>query len=271
MEYQTVAFTFVKQGIYYFARKVPNDLHDQYTSRKISFSLRTRKAAVARARATKAAQQLDEHWHFLRMQNMDLPGKHMLRMGTQTTTTVPNGVSQPQAADDPAITLSEAVVLYLRLKGGNRPATFHRAAERSCGYVIDACGDKDITAYTRADANAFRDSLIARELSGSSITRVFGTVRSVISFAAAEIGITLTNPFAGVYYDRRAGVEDREPLSLDDIRRVQDKCRIADDEARWLVALVSDTGMRLAEAAGLHLDDIELDVDRHARLTPILG
>ena len=32
----------------------------------------------------------------------------------------------------------------------------------------------------------------------------------------------------------------------------------ADDDLRWLVALISDTGMRLAEAAGLHVDDIVL-------------
>ncbi|WP_116084769.1 DUF6538 domain-containing protein [Tropicimonas sp. IMCC34011] len=257
MEYQTVPFTFVKQGIFYFARKVPNDLRDQYTSSRISFSLRTRRTAVAKARATKASQQLDEHWHFLRMQNMDLPGKHMLRMGGYRPAG-PASAAEQSPQDEPGITLSEAVAVYLRLKGANRPATFHRAAERSCGYVIDKCGDKDITAYTRSDANSFRDDLIARKLSGSSITRVFGTVRSVINFAAAEIGITLTNPFAGVYYDRKAGVEEREPLTLDDIRAIQEKCRVKDDEARWLVALVSDTGMRLAEAAGLQVDDIKL-------------
>ena len=32
----------------------------------------------------------------------------------------------------------------------------------------------------------------------------------------------------------------------------------ADDDLRWLVALISDTGMRLAEAAGIHVDDIVL-------------
>ena len=189
---------------------------------------------------------------------MDLAGKHMLRMGGYRPA-VPTTVSEQKLQDEPGITLSEAVAVYLRLKGANRPATFHRAAERSCGYVIDICGDKDITAYTRADANAFRDALIDRKLSGSSITRVFGTVRSVINFAAAEIGITLTNPFAGVYYDRKAGVEEREPLIMADIRKLQEKCRTKDDEARWLVALVSDTGMRLAEAVGLHRDDIVLD------------
>lgn len=258
MEYQTVPFTFVKQGIFYFARKVPNDLRDNYTSSKISFSLRTRKAAVAKARATKASQQLDEHWHFLRMQAMDLPGKHMLRMGGGSLGG-PAAVEETTQQDGPCITMSEAVAVYLRLKGANRPTTFHRAAERACGYVIDTCGDKDITAYTRADANAFRDAMIERKLSGSSITRVFGTVRSIINFAASETGITLTNPFAGVYYDRKAGVEDRLPLSVEDILRLQNKCRVMDDEGRWLVALVSDTGLRLAEAAGLHRDDIVLD------------
>ena len=30
---------------------------------------------------------------------------------------------------------------------------------------------------------------------------------------------------------------------------------------RWLIALISDTGMRLAEAAGLHIEDLRLDED----------
>ena len=32
----------------------------------------------------------------------------------------------------------------------------------------------------------------------------------------------------------------------------------ADDDLRWLIAMISDTGMRLAEVAGLHVDDIVL-------------
>ena len=35
----------------------------------------------------------------------------------------------------------------------------------------------------------------------------------------------------------------------------------ADDEARWLVALISDVDMCLSEAAGLHIDDIKLDAE----------
>jgi site-specific recombinase XerD len=154
------------------------------------------------------------------------------------------------------VLLSEAVEIYLGQKGKGRPATFHRAAERACGYVIDACGDKHLDAYTKADANAFRDALIARGLAGSSLTRVFGTVRAVTNFAASEQGLTLNNPFAGVYYDRTAGVSDRNAVPSEALRVVQAKCREIDDDLRWLVALVSDTGLRLAEAAGLTKDDI---------------
>ena len=34
-----------------------------------------------------------------------------------------------------------------------------------------------------------------------------------------------------------------------------------DDENRWLLAIISDTGMRLSEAAGLAKSDIVLDAD----------
>ena len=52
-------------------------------------------------------------------------------------------------------------------------------------------------------------------------------------------------------------------------KQIQKDCRQADDEARWLVALISDTGMRLSEAAGLHIDDIKLDEEvPHIDLKP---
>lgn len=256
-ENKAAAFSFVKDGVFYFSRRVPKDLQHHYTSTKISYSLRTRSAQVAASRAIRAAQKLDEYWYHLRIKDTDLPGKHMLRMA-QGSHVVPTGAAPVIAATE-SVKLSEAVGIYLRLKGQGRPVTFHRAAERSCGYVIDVCGDKDITAYTKADANAFRDDLIKRELAGSSITRVFGTVRSVINFAAAETGVDITNSFGRVYYDRKAGVEDRATFPLETIRNLQAECCKLDDEARWMVALVSDTGMRLAEAAGLLKEDLKLD------------
>lgn len=256
LETKTAPFTFVKQGIFYFSRRVPSDLSHHYNASRIMYSLRTRSAVVAISRAQRAAQQLDEHWYHLRIREVDLPGKDLLRMSGKAAA---NGVGTSGDTSGSSVKLSEVVSIYIRLKGKDRPVTFHRAAERACGYVIDACGDKDLTAYTRADANSFRDALLAKGLAGSSITRVFGTVRSVFNFAAAEIGISVSNPFAGVYYDRQAGVEDRQPLPVETIKSLQTLCRDEDDDLLWLVALVSDIGMRLAEAAGLLVEDIRLE------------
>jgi hypothetical protein len=82
---------------------------------------------------------------------------------------------------------------------------------------------------------------MAKGLTGSSIARVFGTVRSVCNLAFSEMGFDITNPFAGVYFDRQAGVIERQPIPTDDIRRVQKACHKTDDDLRWLVALISDT------------------------------
>lgn len=132
-ENKSVPHSFTRDGVYYFIRRVPSDLRHYYTSSKISYSLRTRSAPVAMSRAVRAAQKLDEYWYHLRIQDVDLPGKHMLRR-------LQNGlgpavVTQGQEQGVETITLSEAVGIYLRLKGAARPVTFHRAAERSCGYA----------------------------------------------------------------------------------------------------------------------------------------
>ena len=43
----------------------------------------------------------------------------------------------------------------------------------------------------------------------------------------------------------------------EDIKKVQSLCKDIDDEMRWLIALISDTGMRLGEAAGLLKEDYQ--------------
>lgn len=161
----------------------------------------------------------------------------MLRLGGAGLGSSP--VAQ-NLASPASVLLPEAVEIYLTQKGKGRPITFRRGAQRACGYVIDTCGDKYLYIYTKADANNFRDALIARGLAGSSLTRVFGTVRAVTNFAASEQGLSLNNPFSGVYYDRSAGVSGRSAIPSEALVTVQAKCRELDDELRWLVALVSD-------------------------------
>ena len=58
-----------------------------------------------------------------------------------------------------------------------------------------------------------------------------------------------------------ADIKKRVSIPVETIRQIQQSCIEHDDDMRWLIALISDTGMRLAEAAGLHVNDIRLDED----------
>ncbi|WP_348774503.1 DUF6538 domain-containing protein [Ruegeria atlantica] len=125
-------YTFVKEGVFYFSRRIPKELCRYYSSSRIAFSLRTHSANVAATRARRAADQLDEYWFHLRSQDTELPGKHMLRLGAANSAVTPVVLNETSAA---SVLLSEAVEIYLTQKGQGRPVTFHRGAKRACGYA----------------------------------------------------------------------------------------------------------------------------------------
>ena len=77
--------------------------------------------------------------------------------------------------------------------------------------------------------------------------------------AIAEEGLDYSNAFAKTYSSNDDNASSRQPISKEDIRKVQSLRRDIDDEMRWLIALISDTGMRLGEAAGLLKEDIKLN------------
>jgi integrase len=240
------SYTFQKDGVWYFSRRVPADLRRYYRTGRIAYSLRTKSIRDARVRAMSDASKLDRHWHILRISSEDLPGKHLLA----------DAVQEPAAeASVDTHSLKAAVAVYLRLKGNHRPTTFEVAVRRSCGYLIDCCGMKNLQDYLRSDATQFRDYLFAKGLNGSSVARIFGTVRAVINLAISEFGLSIINPFSNVYFDQSQGVKKRIPVKPEDIEKVQEECYKADDEKRWLIALVADTGIRLGEGAGLLRSD----------------
>lgn len=59
----------------------------------------------------------------------------------------------------------------------------------------------------------------------------------------------------------RGDASTLQPIPIDKLRVIQQRCQTTDDKPRWLVALISDTGMRLSEAAGLAREDIVMDAD----------
>ncbi|MBN7757348.1 tyrosine-type recombinase/integrase [Nitratireductor aquimarinus] len=251
-------FLYTKRGVYYFSRRVPEDLKDHYKSPRIAISLRTKSRKVARARAITLAAKLDEDWLTLRWKSASDPLRRFLnhRMPSET-----------KIASE-GITLSDAKELYLQAKKNGRSSTFTQAAERSVGYLVGCHGDKPIDAYTRSEVNQFRDALLDRGLTRASVRRTFNTIRAIVNFAARESGLPEVKAFSGVFIGDEDTVQTKKRASLppEVVETVQQSCREIDDEPRWLVALISDTGMRLSEAVGLVKEDVVLD-DEYPHVT----
>jgi integrase len=254
---KSIPYTFVRGGYFYFSRRVPADLRQHYSYHRIVQGLRTASPQKAKVQANIAAAKLDTYWSQIRLTKSEVIGMSL----------VPDISSYNAVVDLPSPhsdcpSLLDALEVYIDQKGKGRPKTFRVAAERSCNYLIGLCGNKPLSGYTRHDALQFRDWLVARGLTGSSVTRNFSHLKAVINFALSEYALNVRNPFVGVYHDRSAGVLVRKPIPMEAIRNVQSECHAIDDDMRWLIALISDTGMRLAEGAGLLKQDlVGLDTD----------
>ena len=167
----------------------------------------------------------------------------------------------PVISETNSISIDDALACYQRLKGSDKNELFFKASERSIRYLKECLGDRPIEHLQAGDAGVFRDYLFDKGLSSSSVKRVFSTVKAIVNLSIRENGLGITNPFACTFIPDDHNKVRREPIPAENITAIQHLCKEMDDEPRWLIALISDTGMRLAEAAGLLSEDIRLDTD----------
>ena len=253
--HKNVPYIRCRDGIYYFVRRVPDDVKSYYSSDRISMSLRTKSNGVA-IRATKSiCQRLDDYWLGLRLQKMDIPAIHL--------------VSSNEDSDDSSPNITDALDLYLRLKGQGKDKTFIRTANRNIEYIVKVLGNKSIRSYSSIDASKFRDWLMEQRMSLSTVKRVFSSVKAIINLTIQEHGLDINNPFSKTYMPEIEVKQYRESIPTETIKHIQSLCRDYDDDLRWLVTLLSDSGMRLGEVVGLHKSDINLNYKiPHINLVP---
>ena len=246
----SIPYVYRKRGVYYFSRRVPKDLLEHYRRPNVALSLKTKSSRIARAKSATLAAQLDEQWMNLRWRNDENP---LIRFLTDQTSETRSSSSAPL--------LSEGKIIYLSAKASSRPRTFVQSVERAVNNLISVAGNKPIDTYTRKDANLLRDTLFKRGLSGASVKRLLSTIRATLNFVTRELDLDEVSSFSSIFLgdDEKEIEKKRNPIPIDSIRSVQNECLRIDDEGRWLIALISDTGMRLSEAVGLHKQDITLN------------
>jgi integrase len=239
-------YTYLKDNNFYFSRSVPVDLRCFYTKPRIVQSLKTNSLLRAKTASKVFASKLDDYWLGLRLKSIEVPAAHLL------------------VADGNALLflqLKNPWKVYFAVKGVGRPKLFFTTAQRYIGYLIECLGNRSIDQYTSKDATVLREWLINKGLSNSSLQRVFSGIKAVINFVTLEQGLECQNAFAKVYLPSNTDAKKRHAINPSNMAKIKAECLSLDDDIRWLVAIIFDSGMRLSEAAGLMIDDLKLAED----------
>ena len=242
-------YFYKRNETFYFSRAIPSDLLHRFNKRKIEISLRTKSEVKAARSAAALSDRLERYWDSLRME--------MIYSKELGLTVLPE--ARTVAAD--SFSLTNALALYHRLKGTGKTSLFFESSERSIRYLIECLGHDSLTSLEVSDAGRFRDYLFEHGMSSSSVKRFFSSVRAVINLAIREHGLSVTNFFSGTFIPDDEVKKKRSPIPADALLGIQRECVALDDEPRWLIALISDTGMRLSEACGLQARDIHLNTN----------
>ena len=244
-----------KDGRLFFVRRVPSPIRKHYRLPVISISLRTRHPEVARKRASKFNYELEREWEHLLFSSSSSVLNRFRKEQPMTT-----GLSGSQFLSFDAPSITEAMDFYFSGQGADRSDEFFRAVKRAVSYLCEAVGDLPITHYSRKEANQFRDFLLeVRKVTPSSARRIISSIRAIVTFTAREQDLPPNTAFSSVHFaEPKKGRKEREPIPSDVLRRLQSECLDIGDQPRLLIALLSDSGMRLSEALGLSVDDIKL-------------
>lgn len=116
--------------------------------------------------------------------------------------------------------------------------------------------DMKLESLTRADANRYRDLLLAR-MSPNSVQRNIGVVKAALNFIIVEHDLDMRNVFQGMKI-KGAGASktDRLPITETQLAALWPAFE-SNQAALTLVTVLADTGARLSEITGLLGKDVD--------------
>lgn len=158
--------------------------------------------------------------------------------------------------------LNDALEEYLRLHPKRADKRFEEHTRLIFKTLTDAIGDKPVEDLSRGDAHKYVAAEIARGVKTGTVSRYMNTIRAIIGTWLREKEIAKTNPFTRIPIPKNgADTKKRKPLTETELKALFAACEQRDDDVRHLVAILGDTGARLAEIAGLALEDLVLDAE----------
>ena len=122
---------------YYYVRHIPKDLTHYCTVRRLCFSLKTNSDSIAIRFSKSMTHRLDDYWFGIRLKNIDVSSEDKVKLDN--------------VINDDTLKISEALELYLKLKGVGKDKLFFPTARRSIGYVIKSNSNKSLKSYSSPD------------------------------------------------------------------------------------------------------------------------
>lgn len=295
----SVRHTYLRGGRFYYQRAIPLDLADRYPARLIKRNLGTSDPLVAAQKVSHFDSQYEAEWDRLRSDSRSFPAtlpgdlvklsglnprdsitlSHFSSHLSQGRRSVPDAVLSPEEdapspADAPGVdpvtdvtdpdtdVLSDALRIYLASHHKGDTESIRKASTIAVKGFIALRGDKPMKSLCRADGRAYIKAELDRGVTTATARRRLTALNAIFNAYSQEKELDRKSPFSGhkIAGEGEDGKE-RQPFTPEELKTLQTKCKEADDELRWILALLSDTGSRLAEMTGLALDDLNTDAE----------
>jgi integrase len=164
-----------------------------------------------------------------------------------------------QLYGDSRFLASDARELYLSLHDRRTDPKFLSSLKFAFDGLFECIGDLPVHDYRREHANQFRAWMASEGYRTSTIKRRIGVVKAVFNVAIRERELPIANVFQKVRIpDLGKDAVSRKSFTQKELQIITKACRTTDDDLRWIVAFLIDTGARLAEVVGLRISDIHL-------------
>ena len=240
------AYLMQKRGFYYFTRKVPLDLIDLHTSGRIQIALRTKSRKEADMLATSLNAELEKKWRQLRA---EVSTRQLVRFfkgqeGEQ--------VDAPLSAKLTETSFAKAAAGYLRERAIGRDQRFTVSTNRTISRYVEVIGNVPLERSSREHALKFREDMISRGFSPSTMKRHFAILAAVYAFVEDTGAALPKNPFRRIALPQEPNLRrPRRPLTGEEIQVLEERFSNRDDELSRITMLLLHTGMRLSEGLGV--------------------
>jgi integrase len=147
--------------------------------------------------------------------------------------------------------------VYLALRKGDEK--FEKVTKLAFKLLTTHCGDLLVTQYRRTHANDLVSKMLKAGSSTATVRRRLKSICAGFNIVIREHELNIPNPFENVRIPgEHEDEEEREPLTEGEMLILRRECPERDDDLRWMLMMLADTGARLAEVVGLDVSDVVL-------------